>query len=155
MGMEIERKFTVKHLPEGLEDYSFHIIEQAYLTDNPVIRVRREDDSYYMTYKGVGGANTSLAHEEYNLPLTKEAYDTLLSKSEGNIIRKKRILIPYGANTIELDIFDEPFKPLIIAEVEFGSEDAANDFVPPDWFGEDVTGDKRYRNSYLATQAPW
>lgn len=150
MGMEIERKFTIKQLPEGLDGYDHRIIEQAYLTDDPVIRVRREDDRYYMTYKGVGGSNTSLSHEEYNLVLTKKAYETLASKAEGKIIRKKRILIPYNTHTIELDIFAEPFKPLIIAEVEFASTDEADDFVPPDWFDEDVTDNPAYRNANLA-----
>ena len=150
MGMEIERKFTVRELPPDIDSYKYLIIEQAYLTDDPVIRVRRENDKYYMTYKGVGGSNTSLAHEEHNLPLTKEAYDTLASKSDGKIIRKKRVLIPYNGHTIELDIFDEPFKPLIIAEVEFKTKDEANDFVPPMWFDEDVTDDPAYRNANLA-----
>ena len=150
MGMEIERKFTIKELPEDLSSYDSHIIEQAYLTTEPTIRVRREDDRYYMTYKGVGGANTSLSHEEYNLPLTKEAYETLSSKADGNVIRKERILIPYNGHTIELDIFAEPFKPLIIAEVEFSSVDEANDFTPPEWFDTDVTDKKEYRNAYLS-----
>ncbi|MCR5590318.1 MAG: CYTH domain-containing protein [Lachnospiraceae bacterium] len=150
MGFEIERKFTIKHIPEGTGSCKRHIIEQAYLTTEPVIRVRREDDSYYMTYKGTGGSNTSLSHEEYNLPLSKEAYETLKSKADGNIISKCRILIPYGKYTIELDIFDEPFKPLIIAEVEFPSESEADKFIPPDWFDEDVTDKKEYRNSYLS-----
>ncbi len=150
MGMEIERKFTVRHLPDELDSYEYRIIEQAYLTTEPTIRVRREDDRYYMTYKGVGGSNTSLSHEEYNLPLTKEAFETLSSKADGNIIRKKRVLIPYGKHMIELDIFDEPFKPLIIAEVEFETVDAANAFVPPDWFDEDVTDQREYRNAYLS-----
>ena len=150
MGFEIERKFTIKHLPDGVDSYSRHIIEQAYLTTEPVIRVRREDDSYYMTYKGTGGSNTSLSHEEHNLPLTKEAYETLKSKADGNIISKCRILIPYGKYTIELDIFDEPFKPLIIAEVEFPSVGEAENFIAPDWFDEDVTERKEYRNAYLS-----
>lgn len=152
MGMEIERKFTIKELPEDLKKYESRLIEQAYLTTEPTIRVRREDDRYYMTYKGVGGANTSLSHEEYNLPLTKEAYETLSSKADGNVIRKERILIPYNGHTIELDIFAEPFKPLIIAEVEFSSVDEANDFTPPEWFDEEVTDKKEYRNAYLSRQ---
>ena len=53
-------------------------------------------------------------------------------------------------HTIELDIFDEPFKGLIIAEVEFATGDEANDFTPPEWFAEDVTDRKEYRNSYLS-----
>ncbi|MCR5688188.1 MAG: CYTH domain-containing protein [Lachnospiraceae bacterium] len=148
--MEIERKFTIKHLPENMDTYSRHIIEQAYLTTEPTIRVRREDDRYYMTYKGTGGGNTPLAHEEYNLPLTKQAYDTLSSKSDGHLIKKERVLIPYGKYTIELDIFGEPFADLIIAEVEFPSVDEAEDFTPPDWFDEDVTGRREYTNSYLS-----
>ncbi|MCR5831966.1 MAG: CYTH domain-containing protein [Lachnospiraceae bacterium] len=148
--MEIERKFTIKSLPDSLDSYDHHMIEQAYLTSEPTIRVRREDERYYMTYKGTGGANSSLSHEEYNLPLTKQAYETLSSKADGNVIRKKRFLIPYGKYTIELDIFDEPFKPLIIAEVEFPSVDEANAFTVPEWFDEDVTDRKEYRNAYLA-----
>jgi CYTH domain-containing protein len=150
MGMEIERKFTIKSLPDSLDSYDHHMIEQAYLTTEPTIRVRREDERYYMTYKGTGGANSSLSHEEYNLPLTKQAYETLSTKADGNVIRKKRFLIPYGKYTIELDIFDEPFKPLIIAEVEFPSVDEANAFTVPEWFDEDVTDRKEYRNAYLA-----
>lgn len=150
MGMEIERKYKVKNMPENLDSYDFHIIEQAYLTTAPTIRVRREDESYYMTYKGCGGSNTALSHEEYNLPLTKEAYESLKNKSDGKIITKKRVLIPYAGHTIELDLFDEPFKPLVIAEVEFASEEMANAFVAPKWFGEEVTGRKEYTNAYLA-----
>lgn len=150
MGMEIERKFTIKSLPDSLDSYDHHMIEQAYLTSEPTIRVRREDERYYMTYKGTGGANSSLSHEEYNLPLTKQAYETLSTKADGNVIRKKRFLIPYGKYTIELDIFDEPFKPLIIAEVEFPSVDEADAFTVPEWFDEDVTDRREYRNAYLA-----
>lgn len=150
MGMEIERKFTVKRIPDDIGSYEYHTIEQAYLTTEPVIRVRREDDRYYMTYKGVGGDNTSLAHEEYNLPLTAESYDVLSRKADGNVIGKRRYLIPYLSNTIELDIFDEPFRPLVIAEVEFSSEAEANDFVPPEWFDKDVTDCRQYRNAYLS-----
>lgn len=150
MGMEIEKKFKITKLPNNLNDYDFHIIEQAYLTTDPVIRVRREDDEYYMTYKGNSKDDTALAHTEYNLPLTKESYDVLKSKSDGNVITKKRVLIPYLNHTIELDIFDAPFAPLIIAEVEFDTIDEANDFAKPDWFSEEVTGCKEYSNSYLS-----
>lgn len=88
--MEIERKFTLKELPENLESYPCHLIEQAYLNISPVIRVRMEDDEYYLTYKGSG----MLAREEHNLPLTKEAYYHLRDKADGKIISKKRYLIP-------------------------------------------------------------
>ena len=153
MGMEIEKKYLVKNMPENLEQYDFHIIEQAYLTTNPTIRVRREDDDYYMTYKGHGKEDTPLAHTEYNLPLTNESYNILKNKADGNVITKKRILIPYGNYTVELDIFDKPFAPLIIAEVEFPTIDEANDFIPPEWFGDEVTGQREYTNSFLSRKS--
>lgn len=152
MGMEIERKFTIKRLPDNLDSFDFHLIEQAYLTNRPTIRVRREDDTYYMTYKGAGVSDTSLSHEEYNLPLTKETYETLKSKTDGCVLTKKRILIPYENHTIELDIFDEPFKPLIIAEVEFDSLEDADSFSAPDWFDTEVTGQREYTNAYLCLE---
>lgn len=63
--MEIERKFLIQKMPEHPEQYKSHLIEQAYLNVRPVVRVRREDENYYMTYKGGG----MMAREEYNLPL--------------------------------------------------------------------------------------
>ena len=88
--MEIERKFTVAALPENLCEYPCLVIEQAYLNTDPVIRIRRQNAEYYLTYKGKG----LLSREEYNLPLNKEAYEHLRSKADGNLISKKRFLIP-------------------------------------------------------------
>ena len=119
--MEIEKKYLLKKLPE-LKAYQFHKIEQAYLCTDPVVRVRREDENYYMTYKGKG----LMIREEYNLPLTKEAYNHLKSKADGKIIHKTRYLIPTENQlTIELDVFHGDHAPLILAEVEFQSEEDA------------------------------
>ena len=145
--MEIERKFIPKYLPEEIKDATCHEIEQAYLNTFPVIRIRKSDDDYYLTYKGGG----KMVHEEYNLPLNKEAYYHLLEKADGNIITKKRFEIPLNDGLIaELDIFEGKFEGLLLVEVEFESEDAANSFIAPEWFGEDVTSDGRYHNSNLS-----
>lgn len=145
--MEIEKKYLLKTLPD-LKTYECHKIEQAYLCTDPVVRVRREDEQYYMTYKGSG----MMAREEYNLPLNRSAYEHLLKKADGNIISKNRYLIPLESDhlTAEVDVFEMPFAPLILAEVEFQSEQQANAFVPPEWFGEEVTFDGRYHNSYMS-----
>ena len=143
--MEIERKFTIKELPD-LTSYKYHKIEQEYLNTNPVVRIRKEDDNYYLTYKGKG----MMAREEYNLPLNEESFYHLLPKADGQVIQKTRYLIPYKAYTIELDVFEGAIAPLIMAEVEFETEDDAHAFVPPDWFLEDVTMDSRYHNSNLS-----
>lgn len=145
--MEIERKFLVSALPDALSSYPCRVIEQGYLNTEPVIRIRRDNDKYELTYKSRG----LMTREEYNLPLTKEAYEHLLPKTDGCLIKKKRYMIPYNDTlTIELDIFEENLAPLILAEVEFPDETAAGTFTPPEWFGEDVTFSGKYQNSTLS-----
>ena len=39
----------------------------------------------------------------------------------------------------------------MFAEVEFANEEESAAYQMPDWFLEDVTFDKRYRNSFLAS----
>lgn len=149
--MEIERKFLVKTLPDNLTSYESHEIEQAYLCTEPVMRIRRQDTSFIFTYKSKG----LMIREEIELPLEESAYKHLLSKADGYIITKRRFNIPTDNGlTIELDIFTGLFAGLIIAEVEFPSEEAALTFIPPDWFDEEVTMNAAYHNSNLSTSKP-
>ena len=146
--MEIERKFLVSRFPEPLDAFPCHRIEQAYLCTDPVVRVRRQDDAYILTYKGRG----MMSREEYNLPLTAEGYAHLLAKADGNIITKKRYVIPltFGLKA-ELDIFEGKFSGPRIVEVEFPDENSANSFMAPDWFGAEVTYSAAYHNSVLSS----
>ncbi len=176
MGIEIEKKFLVKEIPGDIDRYPYHVIEQGYLNVSPAIRVRREDERYYMTYKAARPeAEGDIGKAEYNLPLDEESYAHMVSKADGVIIRKKRYLIPLnddaydkeylashpeimrltgsGDIKIELDVFMEPFNKTVIAEVEFPDEDAAKNYKPADWFSEDVTGDRRYSNAYMSANA--
>ena len=90
--------------------------------------------------------------EEYNLPLTEEAFRHMLPKCDGRVIKKKRYVIPLEGTSLkaELDVFDEPFAPLMIIEVEFPTLEEAEAFIAPDWFGEDVTHDRRFKNAVMA-----
>ena len=151
--VEIERKWLIDRLPFDPEEYSCLVIEQAYLSVSPTVRVRRENEEYYLTYKGARGTdgNNDLSHSEYNLPLDRASYEHLKEKKDGRLIRKKRYLIPEkNGLTIELDIFDVPYEGLILAEVEFDSEEEALAYKAPDWFGKDVTGERQYKNAFMA-----
>lgn len=181
MGIEIEKKFTVKEIPFDLDKYPFHEIEQGYLNVHPAIRVRRQDDIYYMTYKGTppteeinSEKSGDIGQVEYNMPLDKTSYEHMAAKADGNFIRKKRYLIPLNEDSfteeylrkdpllneqikkgeikIELDIFKAPFEGRILAEVEFPSEEAARNYNPANWFDQDVTGDRKYSNSQMSIE---
>ncbi|MCI6887826.1 MAG: CYTH domain-containing protein [Lachnospiraceae bacterium] len=146
--MEIERKYLIETPPEHYRSYPSCSIEQAYLCTAPVVRIRKEDDTYYLTYKSKG----LLAREEYNLPLTEAAYRHLLAKADGIILTKRRYRIPLEGTdyTIELDVFAGHYDGLILAEVEFPTLEEAERFQPPAWFGRDVTFSGEYQNSRLS-----
>ena len=145
--MEIERKYLIDTLPEDYQDYPCRHIEQAYLNTDPVIRIRKDNNKHELTYKSKG----LMAREEYNLPLTKDAYEHLCPKADGIVISKTRYLIPEKNDlTIELDVFHGVYEGLLLAEVEFSSEEAAQNYIPPAWFGEDVTYSTRYHNSNMS-----
>ncbi len=156
--MEIEKKYLIHALPDGYSHYPCHEIEQAYLCTDPVVRIRQSDHEYYLTYKSKG----LMVREEYNLPLSEEAYRHLLAKADGVVLKKRRYCIPLSAYTadgqdhgltVELDIFHGSHEGLILAEVEFPDEEMARAFIPPEWFGEDVTFTGEYQNSRLSHSA--
>ncbi len=147
--MEIEKKFLIKDLPD-LSKYEYIDIEQGYLSTNPVIRIRKKNDKYVLTYKGSG----LMVREEIEAALTKEAYYHLLEKIDGRPITKRRYLIPYESYTIELDVFSGHKEGLIMAEVEFPTVEEADSFTPPAWFGKEVTEDSRYHNSNMIMENP-
>ena len=84
------------------------------------------------------------------MPLTAEAFEHMLPKIDGILIDKIRYMIPLDEKHVaELDIFQGILAPLRLVEVEFESIEEANAFVPPEWFGDDVTNSGEYHNSNL------
>ena len=146
MAKEIERKFLVRgdFLPDV---QSSTYIEQGYIGrgDGLTFRVRTRDERGYLTIKGRSdAAGLSREEWEYEIPLA-EARD-LLCFSPGKI-EKRRHLAPIGTHTFEVDCFYGANEGLILAEVELASEE--EEFIRPEWLGEEVTGDVRYYNSQL------
>jgi CYTH domain-containing protein len=120
------------------------------------VRIRKSNDDYYMTYKSrlniTADQGTALCCEEVELALTKESFEHLKEKVDNNLIKKIRYIIPLEKGLrAELDIFLNRLDGLTMVEVEFPDEESAGAFNPPDWFGEDVTFDNRFKNNYLAT----
>ena len=177
--MEIEKKYLIRNMPENLEHYAKREIEQGYLNRKPVLRIRRSDDSYILTYKAKPDAasdtSDAICNIEIEAPLTGAAYEHLKTKVDNHMISKTRYIIPIGTAAdncpgmdlnavdedgrcctesqlkIELDVFHGCLEGLRFAEVEFPNVDAAQHFYPPAWFGEDVSRDRRYHNGYLSS----
>ena len=150
-GVEIERKFLVEQLPDGLDGHPSREIEQGYLaiTDDLEVRLRRYGDQSFLTVKSSG--NESRIEEE--IEIDEGRFAALWPLTDGRRIQKRRYRIPFGDGlTIELDVYHDRLDGLLTAEVEFNSLADATAFVPPGWLGPEVTDDRRYKNKRLATE---
>ena len=152
--MEIERKYLVVSLPGNLDSYPHVEIEQCYLCTSPTVRVRRMGDVYILTIKenlSKGKKGEAIHNREEEFDLSAESYERPKAKCEGRPVLKTRYKIPLAGGLVaELDIFHGAHEGLRLVEVEFPDTAASNTFTPPVWFGEDVSSDRRYRNSWLA-----
>jgi len=152
--MEIEYKYLLSsEQAYMLEKYPSQEIEQSYISADPVIRLRKITDSVHestkhiLTVKGSG----SKIREEFEIMIDNEQYDRLILKTEGNMIRKTRYRIPLSdGHTAEADIYHGYLSGLITVEVEFADENDMNNFIPPKWFGRDVSLENDYKNVSLA-----
>jgi CYTH domain-containing protein len=159
MALEIERKWLVKEVPSKPQVfYVVDAIAQAYVIDkdHTVLRVRSvtrfQYDSMYNSFGVItvkGPSYFEGAVEEYEMDIPYSMAEVLISACD-KVLYKSRTNIPFANDrVIELDVFDGKLAGLIVAEVEFPNIEEANAFVPPDWFGQEVTGRKEYANANL------
>lgn len=145
--MEIERKYLMKGNPFDLTNVPSARLSQSYISFFPTLRIRKHDDKFFFTAKGRG----HMVREEFEMEIKEEEYKKLKEKTEGIEIDKTRYYIPLkNGLTGEFDVFHGSLEGLFLLEVEFKTEEEANRFDPPEWFGEDVSMKKKYKNSWLA-----
>ena len=147
MANEIERKFLVRGEFKNLASKETRIV-QGYLSSIPerTVRVRIKGDKGFITIKGIGNTSGATRYEwEKEIP-TNEV-EELLKICEPGVIDKTRYLVKVGNHTFEVDEFYGENQGLTVAEIELSSE--SEDFVKPEWLGDEVTGDTKYYNSML------
>lgn len=142
---EIEKKFLLLN-DDYYDSIKYSIeIKQCYINTNPVLRARAYDGRYFFTYKGKG----LLKRTEIEIEINEVQFDELTKIAVHNVITKTRHIVPYNEYTLEIDEFDGLLKGLIMCEIEFQSEEAAENFIPPTFLGEEVTKYAAYQNSNL------
>jgi adenylate cyclase len=145
--MEVERKFRLRQPPD-LSSSESDPIEQGYLavSADGEVRLRRKGDKTLLTAKRGAG----LSRGEAEVEISAEQFEALWPLTEGRRLRKRRHVLPHDGLEIEVDVYQGELEGLIVAEIEFDSEEQARGFEPPDWLGDDVTGDERFLNENLA-----
>jgi CYTH domain-containing protein len=149
MHNEIERKFLVKSIGFIQQSFRQDRIVQAYICSGHghTVRVRIKGDKAYLTIKGKsfdGGISRLEWEKEISL---KDAED-LLQLCQPGIIDKIRYEVKSGKHIIEIDVFHGENEGLIVAEIELNSVE--ENWISPDWLGEEVTGQNKYTNASLA-----
>ena len=151
-GQEVEKTFIVKEMPqlkkEEIADIA-KVIQDYILKDGSgELRIRkvtnkREGTKYDMAVK-VG--NGMIRSEVYKL-LTQDEWKQLKLVSKATLIQT--LIVPVS-NEFVIHIYGGKLKGLVLVEVEFPSVKEANRFIPPYWFGKEVTNDIRFRGKSLA-----
>jgi CYTH domain-containing protein len=145
---EIERKWLLDELPRGFSELPAARIRQGYLAvaDGVEVRVREIGERHLLTVKSSGG----MTREEVELPLGRDDFERLWTLTHGRRIEKTRTQLPVDGRVAEIDVYAGALAPLRVVEIEFASEEDANSFSVPPWFGREVTHDQRYKNRRLA-----
>jgi adenylate cyclase len=148
--LEIERKFLVENNDFLKEAISSSKLVQGYLNSDKerTVRIRIQEETAYITIKGKSSVN-GLSRFEWEKEIKVQDAELLLPLCEKGIISKTRYFVVFKDFTIEVDVFNNENEGLILAEIELTTEDQK--ITLPSWIGKEVTGDKRYYNSYLST----
>ena len=147
-GLEIERKFLVKDDSYKQLSHSSSRIRQGYICSGHgrTVRVRLRDRSAFLTIKGPS-RDGGLSRYEFEKEITPEEAEQLFLLCEPGVIDKTRYLVRSGQHTFEVDEFYGENAGLVMAEVELSAPNEP--YVAPSFIGDEVTGDRRYYNSYL------
>jgi len=156
--LEIEKKFIVKLIDIPLDlanskNANKYIITQSYISFSPEIRLRKvisdNNNRFYITIK-IPVDKFGMIREEYEYAISESKYNFLLKFKEGNTIEKTRYQFMYNKKMFAVDKFNGFLNGLVVAEVEFDSEDETKSFIPPKWLGKDITSNKKYKNGNLS-----
>ena len=148
LGIEIERKFLIKHMPDQ-KPIRTHSIKQGYVAREGYnsVRVREKDGKYILSIKT---NNNGMGRNELEYEISAEEGEVLFNSVPHDVIEKTREIYEINGLIWELDVFSGQNKGLIIAEVELNSIDQSIDF--PDWVGPEVTELSKFYNANLASR---
>ena len=147
--IEIERKFLVKAYDYRKEAHRKTKIIQGYLTKDPkrTVRVRIREDQGFLTIKGMSSED-GLSRFEWEKEIPLNEAQELITLCLPTVIEKTRYEVTYKGVLFEIDEFEGAHNGLVLVEVEMNS--TKDIFEIPKWVDKEVTGDKKYYNSYLS-----
>lgn len=146
---EIERKFLLADVADEVDLGPGSALRQGYLAEEGQIEVRIRIAGHEATLTVKAG--TGLRRTEVERPLPLDEAEALWPFTEGRRIEKVRHRVALGDGIVaEVDRYAGALEGLATVEVELPSEEAAGSFVPPAWFGRELTDEPGWGNAALA-----
>ena len=149
MNREIERKFVPATIPAGIDLDAGRRLRQGYVAEDGdvSVRVRITSESAVLTVKAGAGRTRT----EVEVDIDDDRAAALWPLTDGRRIDKTRSRHPLvDGHVAEIDVYHGDLDGLCTVEVEFESEATAEAFVPPGWFGTEVTSIAAWTNAALS-----
>lgn len=117
---EIERKYLLCGLPEGIQAFPSQEIDQGYIPGSQVReRVRRIRDGDTVSYVRTIKLGRGIERWEFEEPTTEQFFAAVWPLTEGKRVYKRRYRVASEAGEWEIDEFlDRP--DFYLAEIELG-----------------------------------
>ena len=149
-GQEIERNWLIKEMPD-LKEFNIQKIikvnqDYVMIDGEGEVRIRKclmNNKTFHDMAIKIGNG---VIRTEVNKDLNSDEYKQLKSQSKGGITKTLIVI----ADNCCIHIYSGKLKGLNMVEVEFPSMSEAKKFIPPYWFGKEVSNDVRYRAKSLA-----
>lgn len=154
-GQEIERTWIVKEMPSFeevkiLSKLSITVTQDYILLDGQgELRTRKIEfiEGKKLKYDMAIKIGNGMIRTEVIKQLDPDEWKSLHKVSKGSLTQT---LLPLrGVNSV-IHIYKGKLKGLVLVEVEFPNISESKKFIPPYWFGKEVTNDIRFRGKSLA-----
>ena len=150
--IETEKTYLAKYLPDDLDKSRSEEIIDLYLPEksrHPKLRIRKKGENYEITKKSYVKQGDASVQEEKNIILTREEFEEVISGKK-RVLRKKRYYYHYKGRVLEIDVFLDNLRGLVLIETEFDSKEEKEAYISPEFCLEDVTQEDFIAGGMLA-----
>lgn len=135
---ERERVYLVKYLPDNINQFKPIEIQVGDFFDSNAIdalKIRQKGNEYHLIKKEANSVQERIEHVIH----IKEGEFKVLIGAMIQSHKKIRYLLPLNNLTCELDIYKDKLSGYARVEVEFDNDEEMHNFIPPEWFAEEIT----------------
>lgn len=148
---ELERTFLAKEIPASLEGLPCTELLDVYIPRQAAhahLRLRKKGERYELTKKMRFEKDDASNLIEQTIDLSLDEFRAL-EAVEGKRVRKLRYRLDHEGLILEIDVFQDDLRGLVLIDVEFSSLEAKAQFKTPNFALVEVTQDDNFAGGML------